>query len=191
VLDVYAPSRAAVVGHSMGGAHAIQLAAKHPERVSHLVIVDSSAEPLPEGAERARRLSLERPDRFAHLKEAMEYVRRTSPGYSEPVYENRARWLFRKTIDGTIWRSSAASLRAILDDTGRHGDMWQSLATIRCPTLIVRGTRSNVLSAEVARRMVAALRDGRMLELDAGHNVPLDRPNELADAVVALARGSA
>jgi pimeloyl-ACP methyl ester carboxylesterase len=51
----------------------------------------------------------------------------------------------------------------------------------------VRGTRSNVLSEEVAARMVSTLSNGRLLELDAGHNVPLDRPRELADAVLRLA----
>ncbi|MDQ2913151.1 MAG: alpha/beta hydrolase, partial [Chloroflexota bacterium] len=58
---------------------------------------------------------------------------------------------------------------------------------IACPTLVVRGTRSNVLSEEVAHQMVRTLADGRLVELEAGHNVPLDRPRELADAAVVLA----
>ena len=61
------------------------------------------------------------------------------------------------------------------------------LPRIRAPTLVVRGTRSNVLSEDVARRMVQTLADGRLMELDAGHNVPLERPRELADAAVVLA----
>jgi pimeloyl-ACP methyl ester carboxylesterase len=133
-------------------------------------------------------MSLERPERFSTPGEAMAYVRRTSPGYSEAVYENRSRWLFRRDVDGITWRSSGPALRAIMGETRRHGRMWDSLEAIRCPTLVVRGTRSSVLSAEVARRMVDTLRSGRLLEIDAGHNVPLDRPAELADAVVAFAR---
>jgi pimeloyl-ACP methyl ester carboxylesterase len=66
-------------------------------------------------------------------------------------------------------------------------DRWDALARVACPTLVVRGTRSNVLSADSARRMVHTLADGRLMELDAGHNVPLDRPRELADAVAVLA----
>ena len=53
--------------------------------------------------------------------------------------------------------------------------------------MLVRGTRSNVLSEDVAHEMVRSLPDGRLMELDAGHNVPLDRPRELADAAVVLA----
>ena len=67
-------------------------------------------------------------------------------------------------------------------------DRWDALARIACPTLVVRGTRSNVLSEEVAEEMVRSLADGRLMELDAGHNVPLDRPRELADATVVLAK---
>jgi len=44
-----------------------------------------------------------------------------------------------------------------------------------------------VLSAGVAQRMIETLTDGRLIELDAGHNVALDRPNELAEAVVEFA----
>ena len=52
----------------------------------------------------------------------------------------------------------------------------------------MRGTRSPVLAADVARRLVTTIAGAGLVELDAGHNVPLDRPADLADAVVAFAR---
>ena len=187
VLDALAIERAVVVGHSMGGTHAIRLAATHPDRVDRLVVVDAGPEPLPEGAERARRLSLERPERFANTDEALAYLRRTSPGYTDEVYANRLRWLFRDEEGGLAWRSSRDALASIMTGA-RRGDLWEALRVIRSPTLVVRGTRSNVLSADVAQRMVKTVADGRLIELDAGHNVALDRPKELAEAVVAFAR---
>ena len=45
-----------------------------------------------------------------------------------------------------------------------------------------------VLSAETYARMLATIPDARGLELEAGHNVALDRPRELAEAVIAFAR---
>jgi pimeloyl-ACP methyl ester carboxylesterase len=183
VLDALALDRVIVVGHSMGGTHAIRLAAAHPERVERLVIVDAGPEPMAEGSERARRLSLGRPERFASADEALTYLRRTSPGYHEDVYANRRRWLFHEDEGGLAWRSSHDALASIMSGA-RHGDLWDVLRAIRCPVLLVRGTRSNVLSADVARRMIETLADGRLIELDAGHNVALDRPKELADAIV-------
>jgi esterase len=184
VLDALAIERAIVVGHSMGGTHAIRLAAAHPERVERLVVVDAGPEPMREGAERARRLSLERPERFESADDALAYLRRTSPGYSEEVYANRTRWLFREDGGGMVWRSSRDALASIM--SGARGDLWDALRAIRCPVLLVRGTRSNVLSAEIAKRMIETLAQGRLIELEAGHNVALDRPTELADAVVAF-----
>ncbi len=187
VLDALAIERAVVVGHSMGGTHAIRLAAEHPDRVTRLVVVDAGPEPIPAGSERARRLSLGRPERFANAAEALAYLHRTSPGYPNEVYANRMRWLFREETGGLVWRSSRDALASIMSGA-RRDDLWHALRAIRCPVLVVRGTRSNVLSAEVAQRMVKTLANGRLLELDAGHNVALDRPLELADAVVAFAR---
>ncbi len=187
ILDALAIDRAVVVGHSMGGTHAIRLAGSHPERVTRLVVVDAGPEPLPEGAERARRLSLERPERFANTDEALAYLRRTSPGYADEVYANRLRWLFRDEDGGLAWRSSHDALTSIMTGA-RRSDLWDALRAIRRPVLLVRGTRSNVLSAEVAQRMVETLADGRLIELDAGHNVALDRPTQLANVVVDFAR---
>ena len=186
VLDTLAIERAVIVGHSMGGTHAIRLAAAHPDRVERLVVVDAGPEPMPEGSERARRLSLERPERFEYADEALAYLRRTSPGYSEEVYANRMRWLFREDVGDVVWRSSRDALASIMSSASR-GDLWDALRAIRCPVLVVRGTRSNVLSADVAQRMIKTLADGRLVDLDAGHNVALDRPKELADAVVEFA----
>ena len=186
VLDTLAIERAVIVGHSMGGTHAIRLAAAHPDRVERLVVVDAGPEPMPEGSERARRLSLERPERFEYADDALAYLRRTSPGYSEEVYANRMRWLFREDVGDVVWRSSRDALASIMSSASL-GDLWDALRAIRCPVLVVRGTRSNVLSADVAQRMIKTLADGRLVDLDAGHNVALDRPKELADAVVEFA----
>jgi esterase len=190
VLDAAGIARAIVVGHSMGGLHSIHIAAQHPGRVRALAIVDASPEPMPAGSERARRLLTERPARFADRAAARAYLERTSVGYSDAVYLNRLEFAFREEDDSLVWRSDAEALARIMRARVPAEDRWAALREIRCPTLIVRGTRSNVLSDDAARRMVRELPNARLVELDAGHNVALERPRELADVVVDLAASS-
>ena len=139
VLDAYDVERCIVVGHSMGGFHATVLAAAHPERVRRLVIVDAGPRALPEGASRARRLSLERPDSFADRDDADAYLRRTSPGYADSVYENRLRWLFREERGRLAWRSSRDSLARIFAGSPERGGSWDRAREITAPTLITVG----------------------------------------------------
>jgi pimeloyl-ACP methyl ester carboxylesterase len=192
VIDAKRLERPLVVGHSMGGFHATALTVAHPERVRALVLVDVGPRVEVAGSTRARRLSLERPDRFADDAAALAYLRETSPGYSDAVYANRMAWVFTREDGGLAWRSSKDALRQILD--GREGSgrgVWERLAEITVPVLIVRGTRSPTFSEATAKHMLEILPDARLVDVDAGHNVALDRPRELADLVVEFARASA
>jgi pimeloyl-ACP methyl ester carboxylesterase len=186
ILDALGLERVALVGHSMGGGHAVALTLAHPERVSRLVVIDTGPSLEGRGIERTRRLTSTRPPRFASGADALAYLRATSPGYSDEIYEHRVRWLLRDGADGLVWRSDLAALERIL--AGSRSDRWSRLGEIEVPTLLVRGARAGYLSAETARGMIERLPDARPLDLDAGHNVHLDRPAELADAVVAFVR---
>jgi pimeloyl-ACP methyl ester carboxylesterase len=188
VIDALTTDRPLVIGHSMGGFHATALTLAHADRVRGLVLVDVGPRIEDAGDSRARRLSLGRPDRFSDDASALAYLRETSPGYSDAVYANRMRWVFRRDANGLVWRSSKAALAKILDESRVHAaGVWPHLAEIRCPVLVVRGTRSPTISEATARSMIAALRHARLVELDAGHNVALDRPRELADEVMRFA----
>ena len=191
VLDATEVARAVVVGHSMGGAHAMVLAATHPDRVRALALIDVGPEIGHEGGDRARRLSLGRPDHFTDDDAALAYLRETSPGYGDAVYANRMEHAFRREPNGAlVWRSSKDALLKILGGPARSSDAWRALEDLSMPVLVVRGTRSTSLGAETYRRMLETIPQVTGLELDAGHNVQLDRPAELAEAIVRLARAA-
>ncbi|MEU3312775.1 alpha/beta hydrolase [Streptomyces sp. NPDC006662] len=74
-------------------------------------------------------------------------------------------------------------------DTGRavggqlNGDHWSDWLASDCPALLLRGSRSTVLSAEHAKEMAARRPRTRLVELPAGHTVHETAPGEFAAAV--------
>ncbi len=188
VMEARGLARPLVIGHSMGGFHATALTLAHPDRVRALVLVDVGPRIEHAGSSRARRLSLGRPDRFPDAASALAYLHETSPGYSDAVYDNRMRWVFAADGTGLVWRSSKDALAQILDDSGRDAaKVWGRLGEISCPVLVVRGTRSPSFADATARTMLRTLPHARLVELDTGHNVALERPRELADAILQFA----
>ena len=188
ILDALAIQKIVLVGHSMGGGHGLALALAHPDRVRAFVLIDIGPQLEARGRERSLRLTRERPIAFTDARAAEAYLRETSPGYSDAVYAHRVRWLFSADARSALtWRADASALGQIFGGTGAS-DAWARLGALRCPALVVRGTRSDYLSLATAERMLEVLPDGRLLELDAGHNVQLDQPAALAEAIVAFAK---
>src|SRR5205807_2326811 len=87
---------------------------------------------LPQGAERAQRLLIGRPERFADRDAARAYLERTSPGYTAAVYENRLAFAFREEDGGLVWRSDAGALRRIMSGRMPAEDRWDAVAHSGC-----------------------------------------------------------
>ena len=74
-------------------------------------------------------------------------------------------------------------------DTAKR--LWDALARIPCPTLVVRGAASDILSPEIADRMVDdVLANSRLAVVPrAAHSVMTDNPAGFAEAVSAFVLG--
>ena len=175
-----------LVGHSMGGRNAIAFAASHPGMVSKLVIVDIGPTVDPTGAARIRQELLDVPEEFDSFEAVVEYMGRQGRHASDGVLRRRLKYATRELPGGKIgWRYDL-----VIRDHMRRGtsppapDQWPDLPGIACPTLIVRGVETDLLTAEVACRMVSTLPDGRLAEVQgAGHMVFEDNPDGFLEAV--------
>jgi len=59
------------------------------------------------------------------------------------------------------------------------GDLYTYLQRIQCPTLLIRGQRSPLLTSEVAQKMIQALPNGRAVDIaNAAHTVNADNAPE-------------
>ena len=58
------------------------------------------------------------------------------------------------------------------------------MKTIKCPTLLLRGEHSKVVTEEIARRMATEMADCRLGRIDnAGHALFTEQPSAFADRV--------
>lgn len=171
-----------LLGHSMGGIVAITYAAMHPQRLRRLVIEDAGPgafESSP-GARRIRRELIETPPRFAHWQDATDYMRSLRPSVTEEARQQRLHSMLKPDGQGGLtWRHDHVGIATTrLDpDPGRVVDLRPAVARIACPTLVVRGGRSDYLSADIVQSMVDAnpLVIGTEV-VDAGHYVHDDQP---------------
>jgi pimeloyl-ACP methyl ester carboxylesterase len=81
-----------------------------------------------------------------------------------------------------------ASAEAEQQEHALRQRMWDALAALPCPVLVVRGAASDILSPETADRMVdEVLQNGRLAVVaQAGHSVMTDNPRGFNDAVASF-----
>ncbi len=160
------------------GRNAYTYTAQHTEEVERLVIVDIGPEIVPAGSERIRSGVLTR-DVFDDSEEAYRAARAANPRPPEAELRHRMTSnLMQRDDSRWTWRYDKA-LRAPDRPLPRPDPeaAWALLPQITCPTLLVRGAESDILSRETAERMVREIPNCRLVEVpDAGHSVPLDNP---------------
>jgi pimeloyl-ACP methyl ester carboxylesterase len=180
--------RFALVGHSMGGRIAIKYAADHAARLERLVIVDIGPDIALAGLQRVRAMMAQSPERIESEEWAVEYIRRANPLQDPGLLRERVRHGLKRLPDGGLTWKYAKGLRDMMRAGRRDAvDLWEPLSRIPCPTLVVRGAESDILSPDVAKKMTERLPDGRVIELArAGHTVPADRPDEFASELRAF-----
>jgi esterase len=178
-VDALGLPRLSLVALSLGGRVAINFAGRHPARVERLVVVDIGPEIAPAGRARVGALMANAPERFAALEEVVAYMRANAPLYGEVMLRHRAQHAVRTEPDGGLtWKYDRALRDAIRQGRMRApDDLWPQWRAITCPTLVVRGELSDVLSSETAKRMVDELPAARLVVVPgAGHTVPGDQP---------------
>jgi esterase len=174
--------RPVLVGQSMGGINAINYASRHSEEMAALVVVDVGPEIIPAGGARIRDFiaapQLNSPEEF--LERAVKF----NPLRDPRILRRSLYYNLRQLPNGKwTWKHDTRRAgEAGADDMARAAanraeELWQAVPRIKCPTLVVRGAKSDVISDEQAERFVRALPNGRFVRVEnAGHNVQGDNP---------------
>ncbi|MGF3055761.1 alpha/beta fold hydrolase [Microbacterium sp. YY-01] len=178
------------VGHSLGGLAAAALAARHPEFVAQLVIVDITPGVDMSAGPAMLRQFFAGPTDFASREELVNKAMQFGLGGSHADTERGVFLNTRVRDDGRVeWKHHFAHIAAQALDN-QNDDVpallseqgWHDLAAVRAPITLVRALHGFVTpddAAEFARRVPRAI----VTALDATHNAQETAYNELAALV--------
>jgi pimeloyl-ACP methyl ester carboxylesterase len=160
-----------LLGHSLGGVNAYQLAAQRPDLVRALIVEDIGCRFGPPQPEESWPLRWETLDAF------LAFMRTTPIGMNRLLLDNLVEY-----EDGWGFRFSDENYRPVRQAlTGDWSDDW---AAIVCPILLMHGTTSWAVTRAEIDRMAALNPRCRVTIFDGASHVPHDeQPAEFATAL--------
>jgi pimeloyl-ACP methyl ester carboxylesterase len=173
---------AILVALSMGGLNAMTLATRVPAVVRALVVVDIAPQVERKGVEHIRQFVTAN-DELDSFEEFVSRAHAFNPRRSIENIRERLRHNLRRLESGRwTWKYDPA-LRNPGRATGDISTLWDRLAAIRCPVLIVRGGESDILAPATAARLATLIHAEVRTVPGAGHSVMGDNPAGFLAAV--------
>jgi pimeloyl-ACP methyl ester carboxylesterase len=173
-----APPRFALAGHSMGGYIALEIMRQAPERVMKLALINTQARPdTPEAT--ARRLGLMERARRGELRAVRE---ESLPELVHPSRRDDAEILklVHAQDEDVGVQGYLRQQRAII----ARADSRPTLATIKCPTLVLTGDADNTIPNAFSKEMAESIAGARLVILDrCGHLPQAEQPEATVQAL--------
>lgn len=181
-MDHFEINHAAIIGHSMGGQIALNVAKLAPDRVSKLVLLGSSG--YLNKAKKYMVLSTYLPffDKFIYyyikkrgVKRALENVFYDSASVTTDLIHE-----FGKPLkDRNMYKSLARLLRY------REGDLSsEQLQFISVPSLLIWGEEDKVVRLHVGEKLKRDLPEAELITFKhSGHLITEERPQEVSDTI--------
>jgi pimeloyl-ACP methyl ester carboxylesterase len=181
--------RFVTVAMSMGAVHAVVGAVRHPARVRAVALVDWAPEVESHGVKAIMSMA---ELSWGSFDEAVDAMLKFNPRRSADNIRARLRHSLGRNDDGRWrWKVDSAGLLAHPRFREPSSSMWAVIDALACPTMLVRGGASDLLTSEVAERMAQRARAELVTIEGASHSVPGDRPDEFFAAVAPFVRAHA
>ncbi|CAN5903934.1 alpha/beta hydrolase [soil metagenome] len=172
--------RVTLVGQSLGGHTAMLVAARYPDLIDRLVMIEAS----PGGPDRTAPHDVRRwleswPVPFGSHADAVAFFGGGTPGraWADGLHVGE---------DGLRPRFDVAAIVRSLDEIASRS-WWGEWDAVRCPTMVIRGTHGWITDHDAAG-MAGTGPCADIVEVtDAGHDVHLDQPAQTAQLIVAHA----
>ena len=171
-----------LLGSSLGGSAAIELAARHPKMVGRLILNDIGPF-IPKKRRMRRSQTLARHYVFrdpADLLRKIGASQKNDGPISDDIRFNvtfhQTRWSDEE--GGRVYRHDVRALQAFRADAQEALDQWSLWRKVRCPVLLIHGMLSDALQAPTIKRMQMRDRVTVMHVPDTGHTPVLSDRNQ-------------
>src|SRR3954452_17822726 len=183
-----------LVGMSLGAINSLAFAIAHPERLSHVVIIDAVPEMRRPGSSRIRDFVREVQETVT-VEAIIEKALKFNPRRDPKILRRSLMHNLRQQPDGSWrWKYDRSRFQRLNQEThlAERARLADGLSAIACPTLVVRGGESDVFHDEDAERLASRLPNARWVKIPgAGHTVQGDNPKGLvAELRDFLAKGN-
>ena len=179
VIDALSLADFNLIGHSMGGRNSFIWASRHPETLRSLTIVDTGPETQRRGQDRIRDFR-ELPNNLDSFQEFADRVKEYT-GRTEEQVLGALKYSIRQMPDGKWawkWDPATRGRTRVGDDPKWSTEkLWECVEAVDCPSLVVRGSRSDIFAEETLAKMGQVMSDCTTETIkDAGHLVQGDNP---------------
>jgi esterase len=181
-MDQQLISNSHILGHSMGGKIAMQMALENSDRVEKLVVVDMGPKKYPDGHKEIFKAMFSLPiDQIQNRKEATDFL--LAQIDSETIVQFLLKNIvFDKKIDGYKWR---INLPGIYESYPNILEAIESDSTYEKPTLFIYGGNSDYVNQEDHNSILKLFPNTEFFKVEnAGHWVHAEKPKELFNRVV-------
>jgi 3-oxoadipate enol-lactonase len=178
VLASRATNPAEVVGHSLGGAIAMLLAARHPSMVHSLILMDS----VPVYSEKTRSGFQWRAGRIRDAGAVSTIFDIVIPrSFGAETQAERPEVVAR--FQAMLARQ-APDVYSHICELAAGTNAWAAFNSLQIPTLLVSGSEDVSTSPDIMRPLAEQI-GGRFVEIpNAGHNPPLEQPAYVAATIL-------
>ena len=188
VVDKLGLNNFILMGLSMGGRNSFTYAANNPDKVNALIIVDAGPENVRAGTQNIRNF-VEQEDELDSIDAFVDRVIKYNPR-RDPIQIRGSIVNNLKQLPNGKW---TWKYDKILRSAGRMGKpqdpemtkrLWSYVEGLQCPTLVVRGDRSDIIATDTADEMHKKIPNGNLAIVpNAGHLVMGDNPSGFEKAV--------
>ena len=171
-----------LLGSSLGGSAAIELAARHPRMVSRLILNDIGPF-IPKGRRQRRSQTLARHYVFRDPADLLRKIGASQKNDGPISDDIRFNVTFHQTKwsdeeGGRVYRHDVRALQAYRVDAQSSLDQWKLWEKIRCPVFLIHGMVSDALLPPTIRRMKRSPNVTVMHVPDTGHTPVLSDRNQ-------------